>query len=180
MVPRTVPGMVPAAVTVASLATPVGACLARPKSSTLTRPSRVNRMLSGLRSRWTIPASWAAASASAICTAVSSSLRVAGRSHGRPVHELHHQVIGADIVNLADVGMVQRGDGAGLAFEAVGEGGLRKLDGDRAVETRVAGLPHLAHAARAEGREQFVGSELFTGSHGETFYSVTHAVAASG
>jgi hypothetical protein len=91
--------------------------------------------------------------------------RVAGRSHGRTIHELHHQIIGADVVNLADVGMVQGGDGAGLAFEAVGEGGLRELDRDRAVETGIAGLPHLSHAARAEGREQFVGSELFTGSH---------------
>jgi hypothetical protein len=40
---------------------------ARPKSSTLTTPSGVILMLEGLRSRWMIPARWAASSASAIC-----------------------------------------------------------------------------------------------------------------
>ena len=40
--------------------------LARPKSSTFTSPSSVTLMFAGFRSRWTMPASWATASASAI------------------------------------------------------------------------------------------------------------------
>ena len=43
--------------------------LARPKSRILTRPSRVTKRFSGLRSRWTIPRSCAAASPCAICAA---------------------------------------------------------------------------------------------------------------
>ena len=46
--------------------------LASPKSRILTRPSRVRNRFSGLRSRWTIPFSCAAASPRAICAAMSS------------------------------------------------------------------------------------------------------------
>ena len=34
---------------------------------------------------------------------------------------LHHQVVRADVVELADVGMIQGGDGAGFALEAFAE-----------------------------------------------------------
>ena len=46
-----------------------------PKSRILTRPSRVSRMLSGLRSRWVMPAACAAAKPLAICAATSSAFR---------------------------------------------------------------------------------------------------------
>ena len=46
-----------------------GPTLAKPKSRILTRPSLVTNRLSGLRSRWTIPFSCAAANPCAICTA---------------------------------------------------------------------------------------------------------------
>ena len=45
---------------------------ARPKSSTFTLPSGVSLTLAGLRSRWTIPLSWASSSASAICRATTT------------------------------------------------------------------------------------------------------------
>ena len=45
---------------------------ARPKSRTFTAPSGRTFTLAGLRSRWTIPCSCAASSASAICVATSS------------------------------------------------------------------------------------------------------------
>ena len=44
--------------------------LARPKSSTFTLPSGVSFTFAGLRSRWTMPFSCAASSASAICRAI--------------------------------------------------------------------------------------------------------------
>ena len=43
---------------------------ARPKSSTLTVPSSRTLMFAGFRSRWTMPCSCAASSASAICRAI--------------------------------------------------------------------------------------------------------------
>jgi hypothetical protein len=41
---------------------------AMPKSSTFTTPSLVTKMLSGLRSQWTIDSSWARTSARTTCT----------------------------------------------------------------------------------------------------------------
>jgi hypothetical protein len=52
--------------------------LASPKSSTFTVPSARTLMFAGLRSRWTIPSSCAASSASAICRAIA---RVVDRNH---------------------------------------------------------------------------------------------------
>ena len=51
--------------------------LARPKSRTLTLPSGVILTLAGLRSRWTMPFSWASSSASAICFATSRASSIA-------------------------------------------------------------------------------------------------------
>ena len=76
MVPSAVPGSVMVMVRVEASAPACAdiADLASPKSRIFTRPSRVTRMLAGFRSRCTIPAAWAAASPSAVCTARSSSL----------------------------------------------------------------------------------------------------------
>ena len=37
------------------------------------------------------------------------------------VHELHHEVVGTDVVQRADVGVVQRRDGPRFAFESIAE-----------------------------------------------------------
>ena len=84
----------------------------------------------------------------------------------RAFDELHHQVIGADIVKLADVRMVQRRYHSGFLFEARGELLLRHFDRDRAAQPRVARLLHFAHAARADGVEEFVGADAFARCHG--------------
>jgi hypothetical protein len=62
---------------------------------------------------------------------------------------LHHQIVRADVVELTNVGMVQRSDGAGFTFEALAELDGRYLDGDDAVEACIAGLPYFAHTASA-------------------------------
>ena len=49
--------------------------------------------------------------------------------------------------------MIQRGDGVGLALEAFAEALVGNLDRDVAVQPGVARLVDLAHAARADGRE---------------------------
>ena len=81
----------------------------------------------------------------------------------RALDVLHHQVIRPDIVERADVGMIQRRDSARFALESFAELGLGNLDRDDAIEARVAGLVHLAHAARADGRKDFVRAEFFAG-----------------
>ena len=72
---------------------------------------------------------------------------------------LHDQVVRADIVKLADVGVIQRRDGSGLAFKALAELFFAELDGDDAAQARVASLVHLTHAARADGRDGLVRAE---------------------
>jgi hypothetical protein len=90
--------------------------------------------------------------------------------------KLHDQEIGAilaaDVVELTNVGMVQRRDGASLTlhtqleFRGSGKVRSKNLDGDDTVETRVAGTVDFAHAARAEGADDLVGTELGAGAQG--------------
>ena len=56
--------------------------------------------------------------------------------------------------------MVQRGDGAGLALEAIAELLRGDFDGHVASQPRIVRLVHLAHAARADKREDFVRPEF--------------------
>src|SRR5258708_26625018 len=82
------------------------------------------------------------------------------RAFGRlALHQLHHQVIRPDVVELADVGMIQRGNRADFAFEAVREFFQRDFDGDIAAHAWIARAIHLAHAARADGLNDFVRTE---------------------
>ena len=71
-----------------------------------------------------------------------------GRRDGSALDELHHQVIRANVVELADVGVIERRYGVGFALEAFAEFGFGRLDGHDAVEAGVARFPHFAHSAR--------------------------------
>ena len=68
--------------------------------------------------------------------------------------------------------MRQRGDGLRLALEPraaigiAGEDGGQDLDGDVALEPRVARPVDLAHAARADRRDDLVRAESGAGRHG--------------
>ena len=98
---------------------PARSAFARPKSSTFTVPSARTLMLAGFRSRWTMPCSCAASSASAICLRDRRALR---RAAARPrrdavgerlaLDELHHERVHAarflEAVDLRDVGMIER------------------------------------------------------------------------
>ena len=156
--------------------------LARPKSRILSWPLRRMKMFSGLRSRWTMPLSWAAARPLAIWTASSMALRggQAGGGNafaeGFAFEEFGDDVVGAvglaDVVDGDDVGMIEGGDGAGFLFEAaeavgiVGEGGGKDFQGDVAEEAGVAGAVDFAHAAGADEGDDFVGAELGVGWEG--------------
>jgi hypothetical protein len=58
-------------------------------------------------------------------------------------------------------------DGPRLARRRVrGQVAGQHLDGDNAIEPRVAAAIHLAHAAGTDGGENFVGTEADAGSEG--------------
>ena len=89
----------------------------------------------------------------------------------------------ADVVQGADVRIVQRGDTLGLAREPFTElriGGQRwrqNLDCHDAIEARVAGAIDLAHAAGPDGREDFVWPE--TGAPGQRHACVAYTPPAN-
>jgi hypothetical protein len=70
----------------------------------------------------------------------------------RALHILHHQIVGTDVVQRADVRMIQRRNRLGFPLEAVGELLVGCLDGHDAVEACVACFVDLAHAPRAYER----------------------------
>ena len=90
---------------------------ASPKSSTLTVPSSRTLMFAGFRSRWMIPCSCAASSASAICLRDRQRLVDGDGAPRDPIRErrafdqLHHQRVRAvgilEAVDLRDVRMIQ-------------------------------------------------------------------------
>ena len=55
-----------------------------------------------------------------------------------------HEIVRSNVVDLADVRMVQRGDGAGLLFKPRAIGTLELLDRDGTTEPRLTCLPHLS------------------------------------
>ena len=57
--------------------------------------------------------------------------------------------------------MVQGGDGARFLLEPLAVRPVQNLDGDDAIQPRVARLLHLAHAACTDRREDLVGAKVF-------------------
>jgi hypothetical protein len=89
--------------------------------------------------------------------------RLAGRQRAfgqrLAIDQLHDDVVGANIVDLADVGMVQSGDGLGFARKSIAELVGRRLDRDIAIEARIPGAVDLAHTALAEQRKDLIWTE---------------------
>jgi len=83
----------------------------------------------------------------------------------------------AHVIEHTDVRVVQSGDSLRFALEAratvrVGaDFGRQDLDGDRAVEARIAGFVDLAHPTRADGGEDLIRAEANTNRerHGGPF-----------
>ena len=84
----------------------------------------------------------------------------------RPMSRAGRRV--AEFVDRENVRVRELRDAQRLALEAcerVGIGGERRgedLDGDEAVQARVARFPDFAHSARADGIEDFVRTEAVT------------------
>ena len=102
---------------------------ARPKSRTFTAPSGRTFTLAGLRSRWTIPCSCAASSASAICVATQQRVVDGNRAlhqydpqalapRRAPSPERSHLPHVSKSVNRPDVWVIQRGEHFGFTLES--------------------------------------------------------------
>ena len=132
-------------------------------------------MLSGLRSRWTMPASWARARARATCMrmrAVSSAERRRLRSSlcasdspsSSSIDDVRRAVVDAVIENLHDVRAAKRGGRARFADEARDRLGfgrdarLDELDGNERMQREMLGHPNRPHASAAERLPQEVFS----------------------
>ena len=97
-------------------------------------------------------------------------------AQSRPLEQLHHGVrrgtFPADVVDREDVGMAERRDDTRLALEArerllvLGEPLRQHLDRDVALQPGVAGAIDLAHPARADRRQDLVGSQARAGGEG--------------
>ena len=78
--------------------------------------------------------------------------------------------LNANVVHGDDVGVVERGNGAGFTLKAGAQLGAgcallaENLDGDIAVEARVAGAIHLAHAAYSECGLDLIDAKAGIGS----------------
>jgi hypothetical protein len=94
-------------------------------------------------------------------------------SEGLAFEVLHDEERGAallpDVIQRADVGMIELGDRSGFAVEALAELQVasetlgKNLDGDDAIEASVLGLVDFAHPARAQRGEDFVRAEAKPG-----------------
>jgi hypothetical protein len=147
---------------------------ARAKSRSLA-PHLVSITLPGFRSRCTTPARCAFSRASAISMPILNASSAARgffpQSLGQrfALRELHDQVVDgafvAHIVEHADMRMLKLGDDLGFAFKtgaqfrASHQLSVQYFDRNRAFQSRVPGAVHLAHAARAERRFDFVGAK---------------------
>ena len=141
-------------------------------------PSGRTLMFAGFRSRWMMPCSCAASSASAICFAIgsASSIGIAPRAircdEILALDQFHHERADAaalfEAVDGADVRVIQRGERLRFALKRASRSGSatnarEDLDRDVAIELRVARPIDLAHAAGPEGGEDLVRAEAGTG-----------------
>jgi hypothetical protein len=86
--------------------------------------------------------------------------------------QLHHQRAIFHSIDRGDVRVVQRGQHFRFALEARHALGIaserfrQNFDRHVALQFRVAGSIHFAHAARADGGQNFVGAQASSGSQG--------------
>jgi hypothetical protein len=84
---------------------------------------------------------------------------------------LHDEIIRADIIEMANIGMTQRSNCSRLAFEAFRELLLGDFDSDIAAESGIVGLINLSHAAFTQ-----LGSNTVMGDCGSDHASPLYSV----
>ena len=87
-----------------------------------------------------------------------------GTAQHFPLQIFEDEVLGSDVVDLADVWMVDRGDGARFALKPAVVVGDQPLDRDRAIQASIVRLVDLAHTAGADQRFDFVRAKPRAGS----------------
>ena len=147
--------------------------VANPKSSTLTSPSAPSAQFAVLRSRWMMPraCAWARRGGDLIGKADHGFRRQpSGRDapvESLPGNELHRDpfaVFGfTDVVDVADVGMIERGCGLRFAKEPSALRPVKKLQGDVTAKARVASPVHFAHSTGADDGGDFVRPDAGSG-----------------
>jgi hypothetical protein len=175
-VPTTVPswvtGVVCVAATVSVMPQAGAAGFAKPKSSSLA-PVGVIMMLPGLRSRLTIPARWRFIERIGNLRTELQDLLKRQRTLLKALEEslafdtLHdekvHTVLLANVVERANVRMVETGDGFGFALEALLTYGIgrkmwrKNLDRYNALQPRIPCAIHLTHPARTDRLQDLIG-----------------------
>ena len=116
-------------------------------------PSRVTRIFAGFQIAMQDAVARARLRArSAICSASrSASSGGSGPSQRRALDVLEHQVVRADVVDLADVRMIQRRDRARFLLESLGVLPFSRLMATMRLSRVSRALIDFAHAARANG-----------------------------
>ena len=158
----------------------VSSIFARPKSSTFTFPLDVSLIFAGFKSRWTTPCECAASSASAICLAMGRasssgmgpcSMRSASVGPSTSSSTSACRTSGIfEPVDGADVWVIERREHLRFTPEPrepirIERERIRKyLQRNVAIELAVARTIDLAHAACAEGRQNFIGTESGAGA----------------
>ena len=91
-------------------------------------------------------------------------------------HELHDERPNRrgvlDAMHVRDVRVIEGGDRAGFAFEAVAEFAGRLLDRDEPVQSRVARLVDLSHPAFPQFFENAIWTKAVTGIHHVTWLGI--------
>jgi hypothetical protein len=77
--------------------------------------------------------------------------------------QLHHEVVGPDIVERADVRVIECCDGTCLAVETLAKARCADLDGDRTIEAGIDRPEHLPHTAGTKPRLHTIDTELPAG-----------------
>lgn len=74
-------------------------------------------------------------------------------------NKLHHEVIGANVVQATDIRVIQRGDRSGFLLEAVAELVRADLDRNFAAQSRIARTIDFAHSAGADAGKKLIWTE---------------------
>src|SRR5579864_2462415 len=77
-----------------------------------------------------------------------------------PLDKLHDQVVRADVVNLANIRMIQCGDGFGFTLEALRELRGGDFDGHVTIQPWITRAIHIAHATCANRSKDFIWAEF--------------------
>src|SRR5215469_17704073 len=86
----------------------------------------------------------------------------------RSLNVFHHQIVRADVVQSADVRMIERRNSARFALESFTVRRTEDLDCDGSVQTSVSGFPDFSHPARTDGGKDLIGTKLVADSECHT------------